>query len=88
MPFLEPVNSVAAGGLRDQELGRIEKAAVIDAEFAADRRFEPKAEADRVRPDGTLVLATRCCSAGTGWTVKNVARHAENIAAIIERHEP
>ena len=37
--LLEAVNSVAAGGLRNEKFWWVEEIAVIDAEFTADRCF-------------------------------------------------
>ena len=77
-----------AGGLRDQEPGRVEQVAVVDGEFAADTgRPEAQAEADSVGPDGPLIKSVDIIEVDRR-PFEDILGRSKDVAAVVERYGP
>src|SRR6478672_10107968 len=84
----EPVDRVGPVDLRNQELGRVQKKSVIDAEFTADRYLKPKPEADRVGPHGAKIVSEHIARSRRRRSPKNILRALKDIAPVIKGNGP
>ena len=82
--FSQLIDSIGAGGLRYQKPRRVEQEAVVDPEFAADRRLNSQSEPDRVRPQSAKIVP-KCVGRGSIGRIEQIADPAKNISAIIKR---
>ena len=81
------VGCVRSTTLRYQKPWRIDQSSVIDRKFPADRRFQTQPHSRSVRPECTQILS-RDIVRRHSRRFENVAYPAENIAAVVKRHNP